>query len=387
MNKNKIEKLLVKFLINQASSSELDDLEECIKETKNEQVFKTFVKANYAIDYNVQKFNSDKIKAKLLELMGNGTRTIKLKNTHQIIKYTAAAILVGIMTTTYFFKDSLFSNSQDNIPIIVNNTIEAGTDKAILTLETGDTVALGKGTDYQAKNASSNGTEIIYKNGGKSNKEVAYNYLTIPRGGQFQITLADGTRVWLNSESQLKYPVDFIDGETRRVELVYGEAYFDVSHSTAHKGSHFIVNNNNQDVEVLGTEFNIKAYKDETLVYTTLVEGKVAVTTESEHRVLKPNEQSVFNSTTKTLKINDIDTFREIAWKDGVFSFKHKSLKEIMVTLSRWYDMEVVFQNKELENVSFNGTLYKNQSIEEILTFLQNNINTYEINNKTITLK
>src|SRR5690606_40703343 len=120
---------------------------------------------------------------------------------------------------------------------------------------------LEKGDSIQTHNAISNGEEIIYNN--NTSRQLVYNYLTIPRGGQFQLTLSDGTRVWLNSETQIKYPVSFTDGESRQVELVYGEAYFEVSHSTEHKGSDFIVYNQNQEVQVLGTEFNIKAYKDD----------------------------------------------------------------------------------------------------------------------------
>ena len=294
------------------------------------------------------------------------------------------------MAWAFFFKDNIFNTSIDTTPVIVNtdSTIEPGTDKATLTLEDGSVVVLEKGESFQTQNANSNGEEIIYKRGKQNTTKVTYNYLTIPRGGQFYIVLSDGTKVWLNSESQLKYPISFITGETRNVELVYGEAYFDVSPSTAHNGAKFIVKNNAQEVEVLGTEFNIKAYKDETNVYTTLVEGKVVVSALNKIKTLLPNEQLSLNLSTSTMVSTSVDVYRVISWKEGVFSFKDKPLKDIMMVISRWYDVKVVFVNEALEKMTFKGSLDKKLSIEEILSIISGTTNiNYEINNKTILLK
>ncbi len=301
-------------------------------------------------------------------------------------KYAVASSILLIVALTVFL------NNENNLSqfiesIIVNNRIETGTDKAILTLESGEEVTLIKGTSFQTQNAASNGEAIIYNK--TASKDITYNTLTIPRGGQFQVTLSDGTEVWLNSESQIKYPVAFKDGNTRRVELVYGEAYFDVSPSTVHQGSKFKVFNNAQEVEVIGTEFNIKAYKDEANIYTTLVEGKVAVTYENKNQNLLPNQQSNLNLNTNDFIIAEIDVYNEISWKDGVFSFERKPLKEIMKVLSRWYDMEVIFNDKSLEGVRFFGVLGKDQNIKEILETIKKFkiIEEYEIKNKTIILK
>ena len=301
-------------------------------------------------------------------------------------KYAAAASVLLIVASTIFLNKG-DDTPQFTEPIIVNNNIEAGIDKATLTLADGSDVTLEKGQVYESNNVTSNGEEIIYNKA--AGKEITYNYLTIPRGGQFFIKLSDGTQVWLNSESQIKYPVSFTTGEPRLVELVYGEAYFDVSPSTDHKESAFKVYHNMQEVQVLGTAFNIKAYKDETNIFTTLVEGKIAINGESLNKVLKPGEQATLSREDKSIKINEVDVFREIAWKEGVFSFRHKPLKEIMKVLSRWYDMDVIFENTELESERFMGTLDRNQKIEDILLSIKstNAINTYEINNKTIRLK
>nr|WP_276520152.1 FecR family protein [Aestuariivivens sediminis] len=246
-----------------------------------------------------------------------------------------------------------------------------------------------KGNPIQTQNAISNGEEIVYKNKEQEVVELVFNHLTVPRGGQFVIELSDGTQVWLNSESQLKYPVNFMEGQAREVELVYGEAYFDVSPSTAHNGARFKVLNKAQEVEVLGTEFNIKAYRDETNIYTTLVEGKVALEYNGKRQNLSPSFQSNVDVVSQTVSIGKVDIKSVVSWKMGVFSFRGKPLKEIMKVISRWYDVDVVFENKELEKITFKGVLGKNQNLEEILETIKtlSIINNYKINGKIITLE
>jgi transmembrane sensor len=305
----------------------------------------------------------------------------------KLTKYAATAVI--IFGLGYFFKDTIFNTPVKPTPIIVNSSaIKPGTDRATLTLEDGSVLVLEKGSTVQTQKANSNGEKIVYKSGESNIAKVVYNYLTIPRGGQFNIVLSDGTEVWLNSETQLKYPVNFVKGQIREVELVYGEAYFDVSPSTKHGGSKFKVLNKLQEVEVLGTEFNIKAYKDETNIYTTLVEGKVALNNGSIIQNLKPNQQSNLDVKNGTVQIKEVDVYEQVSWKDGVFSFRGKPLKEIMKVLSRWYDVDIIFEKTELESLEFIGSLDKDQNIEEILTIMKSlTINNYEIKDKIIILK
>ncbi|WP_427875737.1 FecR family protein [Flavobacterium sp. MMS24-S5] len=218
---------------------------------------------------------------------------------------------------------------------------------------------------------------------------IANNLLTIPRGGQFFVQLADSTKVWLNSESQLKYPVAFVDGQTRQVELVYGEAYFEVSPSTKHKGSRFKVKTENQNVEVIGTEFNIKAYRDESAIYTTLVKGVVAVSNTSKKQILTPNQQSKITEYNGNINVSEVDVYNEISWRKGLFVFKGMPLKDIARVLSRWYDVDIVFADPALGNVKFNGVLNKNQKLEDILTTIKNInfINAYEKKDNKIIIK
>ncbi|MCF8273083.1 MAG: FecR family protein [Flavobacteriaceae bacterium] len=306
-------------------------------------------------------------------------------------KYIAAASVVLLISISFVFNFNktpiIKSIAVDNNDII-ENPIITGTDKAILTLEDGSNILLEKGGNYTTERLNSNGEELVYIKESNTKSEIKYNYLTIPRGGQFYVQLSDGTKVWLNSESQLKYPISFIEGETRIVELVYGEAYFEVSPSTNHNGSKFKVRTLLQEVEVLGTEFNIKAYKDETNIYTTLVEGKVIIDNGFASQNLIPHQQSNLNLKNNTMTISLVDVYRETSWKKGLFSFKSTNLKEIMKVLSRWYDVNVVFSNPEIENIKFNGVLSKNQTIKEILTTIKNTkfIKDYDITDKKITI-
>jgi hypothetical protein len=389
MNKETdIQKLLQKFVENNCNENEIETIIAYVKKAKGSEDFPNF-------DEVLQQFEElpDMEQNKAQEMYHNILKSAKRHKSavkaRKIWRYSAAAILVIALGSTYFLKDSIFNANkpiENTTPIIVNNQIETGIDKATLILEDGSIVILEKGSNYQAKNVTSNGEEIIYEN--LATAEITYNYLTIPRGGQFQITLADGTKVWLNSETQLKYPVAFIEGKTRQVELVYGEAYFEVSPSTAHKGATFKVYNKAQEIEVLGTEFNIKAYKDEVNIYTTLVEGKVAVNYKGNHKNLIPGQQLNLNATTNKHSVYEVDVKSQIAWKEGIFDFDGMQLKEIMKVLSRWYDFEVIFENKSLETVKFKGILSKNQSIEEILSAIRStSLNNYEINGKRIVLR
>tara|TARA_R110000868_G_scaffold85582_1_gene240631 strand:+ start:236 stop:1408 length:1173 start_codon:yes stop_codon:yes gene_type:complete len=305
-------------------------------------------------------------------------------------QYSVAASIALFFVFNFIYNKSNNAISEPiSEPVTVNNNIPIGTHKATLTLEDGTNIALEKGRQYISDNVESNGKDLIYKSPSKPRPEIAFNYLTVPRGGQYHVKLSDGTEVWLNSESKLKYPTIFLDGETREVDLIYGEAYFDVSPSTDHNGSKFKVLSGVQEVEVLGTGFNIKAYKDETYIYTTLVEGKITVDNSSSAQILKPNQQAVLNKENKDIIISKIDVYSEIAWKKGLFSFKDKPLKDIMKVLSRWYDVDVVFEDKAIEDVHFKGVLSKNQNIEEILTLIKNTkyIHAYDIENNTILLR
>ena len=388
-SKDNIDVLLKKFILNDCSKIEVDQVVSYFQGIKESSQLPSVEEVLELLDEKpiLNEVVANRIEHSIIKEVQKDKKT-SLKKKLQFWKYAAAAIFIGLITTTYVFKSNTSNTPLEVTPRIVN-TIVPGKDKATLTLEDGSLISLEKGASFKTKNAKSNGEQIVYQNAKSNPSSIKYNYLTIPRGGQFSLKLSDGTEVWLNSESQLKYPVSFRENETRQVELIYGEAYFDVSPSTDHQGAKFRVLNKSQEVDVLGTEFNIKAYLDEAMVYTTLVEGKVVVYNATHKEILLPNQQSKINIKNKVLTIDEVDVYSEVSWRDGLFSFKSKPLNEIMIVLARWYDVEVVFENIEHKAIKFNGVLSKNDSIEEILTVIMKTkfINAYDIKDKKIIIK
>ncbi|WMI64140.1 FecR domain-containing protein [Aestuariibaculum sp. YM273] len=389
MNAKKVELAITKYLVHEANLEDLDLLNEWIQHPDNELLFENYVRVHYKATLAVADCDVNEIKTVLLDRIKNENRNVlRLKTRRSIIKY-AAAVLVGVSSLVYFFRDDIVKESSfENNTVIINNNITPGESKAKLTLENGEEIFFVKGTSLKTKNATANGEEIVYEDAADS-EEIVYNTLTIPRGGQFFVTLSDGTKVWLNSETKLKYPVHFIKGKSRQVELLYGEAFFEVSPSELNSGSDFRVISYAQEIQVLGTKFNVKSYPEDKNIYTTLQEGEVSINLPNEKRLLKPNQQAVVNIESQNIEIKPADIRTETAWLNGEFILKHKTLKAIMQELSRWYDMDVVFENKNLEDVKFVGVLGKDQSIVEILNTIQGFgiINGYEINNKNVVIK
>ena len=385
----KIEKIVIKYFAKSASVDELEILSKWLDNQTHINLFKDLVRTNCLIEYSMIDFDTDNekqiIKARIYQKQSKKSK-IRYINYY---KYAAAVIL--IVGLGYMFTNNLSNKSSNDTPTIVNTIIEPGTDKAILTLEDGTELTLEKGKNFKTQNANSNGEAIVYESTKIKSEEIQYNYLTIPRGGQYRIVLSDKTEVWLNSDTKLKYPVTFIKGKPRVVELVYGEAYFNVSPSSDNEGAEFQVNNQSQVIEVLGTEFNLKAYNNDDNVFTTLVEGKIAIKFNNSEKVdLLPDEQIEWNPNTNTLSVKkDVNVYNEISWKYGVFNFNGKPLKEIMKTISRWYDVQIIFLDKKIEETEFVGVIRKNRNLEDILINIKNFgvIKDYERKEKMVILK
>jgi ferric-dicitrate binding protein FerR (iron transport regulator) len=392
-----LKKIIIKYIAKTITDQELDVLKLWLKKKKNQNTFEQYIKASYDLDVLMNKPDLDKSYKKIWQIIDRKKKPKRI-SLPVWYKYAAAVIV--------FLVSYIFITYHKEEPVEVLNTfvttIDSGVDKATLTLNDGSNVVLEEGVVYTANSVASDGEEIFYNKEEKKttnsddeivinktdNKAIAYNYLTTPRGGEFQITLADGTHVWLNSETKLKYPTSFKNGESRQVELIYGEAYFDVSSSKNHNGATFKVISNLQEVEVFGTEFNIKAYKDEESVYTTLAEGKVVVSNFAFKDNLKVGQQSIISKSTGEIAIKTVNIYNETAWRLGAFSFKNKTLKEIMKVLSRWYDVDIVFENKKLETIKFNGLLSKKMTLEEILIPIKRSSNlNYTVNDSKIILK
>ncbi|WP_316835406.1 FecR family protein [Pedobacter nutrimenti] len=288
---------------------------------------------------------------------------------------TAAAILIIIGMVAVFQYSG--SNKENQITFVKD--LAPGGNKAILTLGDGSAIPLsgsGKGQLAQESGVVIEKTEdgqIIYKVKyqaleGNTTQKTVYNTIATPKGGQFQVSLPDGTRVWLNAASSLKYPVQFV-ARDRRVQLT-GEAYFEVAKN---KKKPFIVESKQQYVEVLGTHFNINSYEEEAVTKTTLFEGSVRVAglspTDRKVTTLKPGQQSVL--TNDHIDITENNTDAALAWQKGLFSFTDADLKTIMTEFARWYNVEVVYVGK-LPDQHFTGEISRKVSASAFLKILSN---------------
>ncbi|MCK0130843.1 DUF4974 domain-containing protein [Flavobacteriaceae bacterium F08102] len=379
--------IIIKYLYGDITDHELKVLKVWLENPKNHKKFKKQVRLFYLVNDRPTSHNLDKIYTELMAKI-NPTSMHKKKTRTYIpmwVKYAAAACV--IVAATYVYTESLSQPTAEDV--ISDTDIPFGTDKATLTLSNGASVSLEKGKPFKNMFVESNGEQLVYKKQSTpTTGEIEYNYLTIPRGGQFYMQMDDGTKVWLNSESKIKYPVNFIPGQTRMVELIYGEAYFDVSESTKHNGDAFALKTNEQTITVLGTEFNVKAYRDETEILTTLVKGSIEVGNSIENELLQPGQQSKLSQSDNTFKVYAVQVDDEIAWRDGMFSFINKPLKDIMKVLSRWYDLDIAIADPDIENIGFTGVLNKKQSIVNILEAIQSTNNMkYQFNNKSLIIK
>ena len=305
-------------------------------------------------------------------------------------KYAAIFIIpivIGLLLMTTFLPD--LSENESVAQQINKNHIQIlpGEKKATLTLDSGEEIDLM--SSQEKVMAEKDGTEILIDSTALNyystlavaevEKEI-YNKVDVPRGGEYSLTLSDGTKISLNSMSSLRFPVRFI-GSKRIVEL-QGEAYFEVAKDT----KPFIVKVNNVEVEVLGTTFNVSAYSGETC-HTTLVEGSVRVQSATGNScVLKPSQQAYIRPGSDNLNVRTVDIHQYISWVNGKISFKDQRLEDIMSSLSRWYDMQVFYIDPSLKNMRFGCNLNRYSDITPFLDLLERTekIN-IDIKGKTIT--
>jgi len=291
-----------------------------------------------------------------------------------------AASLIGVLffTCLFYVHHSKNTTSQSAVVTLIDNDVAPGKNKAILKLSDGSSIVLN---EAETRRIAREGDADIMKEGAKlsyntqNNVEKAkdrntltlsYNTLTTPRGGQFQLQLADGTMVWLNSASNLQFPAVF-NGKERRVKLT-GEAYFEVAKN---KKLPFIVEVASSQIEVLGTHFNIKAYKEEeeTPLQATLLEGSIRFNNATRSVLLKPGEQVVLGANGGVAINKEVNTDGVLAWKNGLFHFEKQRLESIMRELSRWYDIDVIY--KDRIDASFFAEMPKNTNLSDALKALQ----------------
>lgn len=264
--------------------------------------------------------------------------------------------------------------------------IVAGAGRAVLELHDGRTYILDTvqtiETGMEGNMAHAGRKQLEYDR--RDAEEVVYNKMLVPRGGEYQLKLADGSRVWLNSATKLSYPVAF--PKDARVVYLTGEAYFEVAHDTTRP---FIVVSDDIRVKVYGTEFNINTQREGT-IQTTLVNGKVGITVSSTgvETMLKPSQMAEFSVADGTMRVEDVDTYPYTAWKDGEFVFQDETIEEILERLSLWYDVEVFYANNDVKSQRFTGIIARFSDISDVLYLIGETATVnFSIQNRTIVVK
>lgn len=291
-----------------------------------------------------------------------GWRAKKPALRRSLLWYAAASVL-GVIAVTFF----LTRQPAPSVIIAENEPPVPGGNKAVLTLGDGRTISLDDATNggiarQGGSSISQKGGQVVYTQG-PGTPVVLFNTLATPKGGQFQLVLPDGSKVWLNAMSTIKFPTAFA-GKAREV-TVNGEAYFEVARNPSQP---FLVTVNDMQVEVLGTHFNIAAYADEPQISTTLLEGKVKVTS-SDAVVLMPGQQAVMSNRPGKQQLRvltGVNTDQVMAWKNGYFQFSQAGITDVMKQIARWYDIDVRYEGKVPER-KFSGEISRASSLDEVL--------------------
>ncbi|MDE5420731.1 FecR domain-containing protein [Ancylomarina sp. DW003] len=309
-----------------------------------------------------------------MKKLDSKSRIIRLR---KILSYAAVITLPILLAAgMLFLSDSGIKDQMAQMNTL--QTAEAIQNQALLITSSGKTYDLESGIEQAIDEEQGVKIRKYLKAGLKyenrssaPKKELIYNTLKTAKGGEYQLELADGTKVYLNCDSELRYPVNFGERE-RRVELK-GEAFFEVTKN----GQPFVVDVNNLSVEVLGTKFNVMAYANEESIQTTLVSGKVKVAVKGdddenvESIYLEPGKQASWNKLNQTLSCKEVETDLYTSWINGYFRFENQRLEDVMRTISRWYDVKVFYQNPDLKNKRLTGKLYRFEDFSVLANMIE----------------
>jgi len=376
LNKERLQLLLKAYLdhtISEEDCLELMDLtKEMDQEEMDEMIDKELQGINTGPSFNGAEANAVLNLIKKDPQFNNVSVPIYRRLYNNNIFRIAAILVPAVFTILYI----VFTKKEDTSANVKPNqiVIAPGKNKAILTLANGKEISLN---DAQTGELANEGNVSITKNRtgqlvynqsdlpSVDKKELSYNTIKTPNGGEYHIILPDGTRVWLNSASSLKFPTRF--SKQNREVILKGEAYFEVAHD---KRTPFHVKAKGSMVEVLGTHFNISAYDDDDEVATTLLEGSVKVSKNKHKSLLVPGQQSLILDGVDSIVVKNVNTEDAIAWHNGFFKFQNEDIKSVLKKVSRWYDVEVEYRNTK-KSPKLGGLSYRTKSLNDLLAQLE----------------
>jgi len=401
---NRITSLIEKYLEEQLSQDEARELDEWQAEAEANRIFFEQITDKATLREKLKIYasaNSEAIWQKTINRIDGGKLVAMYPDKISIKKYltvaAAAIVIVSAGIWLYFGQANHKGIAKTDTPSHpLPNSIIPGSNKATLTLADGSTVVLnnsknGAVAQQGTTNITQNNGRLIYKKEPNvdinQNSLIAYNTVTTPKGGEYQVTLPDGSKVWLNAASSLRFPIAFA-GNERIVELT-GEAYFEVNpqirlvsptaQAVASEKSvktPFIVkvigpSGNTNEVQVLGTHFNVMAYNDEEVVKATLLEGSVKVSSDTKTEILKPGQQARLGKQ-GIISIHPVNTEEAVAWKNGFLPVSGADIESTMRQIARWYDINIEYIGKKPE-VSLEGKLPRTATIEDVIKVLNEN--------------
>jgi ferric-dicitrate binding protein FerR (iron transport regulator) len=372
---NRIADLISGYLFNDLNDSELKELEQWITASaENKEIFESVldesslenqghVYAAVNVDLALTKTKQQLQFVKGPEI--NTDRKIKL-----LWKRIAAVASIFLICTIgiYYLNKGMMSGI--SVDLAKSSEINPGSNNATLTLANGKKIVLSTALNGKLAHEAgvvitkaANGMLVYEISAQDEQNSVQINTLSTAKGEQYQVLLPDGTRVWLNAATSLKYPSSFSRTKERRVELS-GEAYFEVAKDKAHP---FIVSTKQQSIEVLGTHFNVNSYVDEEITKTTLLEGSVKINGDV---LLKPGQEALL-AKSGALTIFNVDTENAVAWKNGLFVFENETLKSAMNKIARWYNVEVLYQGNNLELLTVGGSISRFDKVTDVLSLFE----------------
>ena len=379
----KIELVIYRFLRGELSASEREMLESWLREGRHRELFEKICNKENMLEksFYFDRLDKGREKTWLRLERATGLRRRLVMRRWAVAASLMVPLLIGIMYLN-------MRQVEPGVPELRQERIVPGVSTAQLYLPDGKVVDLGKDSicDLQlfegGRFVNERGT-LTYKSDSAEISAAQYSEIRIPRGGEYKVVLPDGTVVWLNAESSLRFPTVFT-GKERKV-YAKGELYFDVKHDEAKP---FIVEvEKDYTVRVLGTEFNIRAYGGSSRA-TTLVKGRVQVKGADNTVLLKPGQQAFEAPGTNDLEVLDVDVAPYVAWHEGKFHFVHVSLKDIMEELSRWYDVQVIFENPAVMNECFTIEMQRFDDFNKVLRLIERTgMVTISVDGHTVTVK
>jgi transmembrane sensor len=378
MTESRLEYLFNRYVNKNFSPEEKEEFMNLVSKPENEAIFKSLIQnviENTGTETELPAEKANLILKNILQSHKVVIVPMKKRNTAFIpwMRVAAAVFIIVIAGASYWLLQKSNRSGNNKMVSVTSKPLPVlpGTDKALLTMADGRTVVLDSLqsetlTDAGYTNIRKQGAMLIY-NSPTANEQnsITYNTLSTPRGGQYKVVLSDGTEVWLNAASSLRFPTAFT-GNFREVELT-GEAYFEVAKNKT-KPFHVMVNG--MRVNVLGTHFNVNAYTEEQAIKTSLLEGSVEVINGSFNNRIKPGEQAIVTSKNDVINIRTADMDAVVAWKNGLFEFEGADIATIMRQVARWYDVEIIYTGK-VPLRRFEGKISRNAQLSEVLQILE----------------